>query len=220
MLHYHPDFKVDYEVKRGMYECLERLVRDLDVMSKIDFQLESFKSKSRLYGTPLAQLGLKTKTPSQWWESYGDEHPELQRFAIRVLSLTCSSSGCERNWSAFERVHTKKRNRLHQMTMNDVVFVMTNSRLTKKKDVRKTKEYTVDDLSSDDEWTVEENETLHGLDEEILLEVGASRGATIEVPPIDDDNDLEVPPIDDNENEDFLEDEDDYPMMNANDFVG
>ena len=106
------------------------------------------------------------------------------------------------------------------MTMNDVVFVMTNSRLTKKKDVRKTKEYTVDDLSSDDEWTVEENETLHGLDEEILLEVGASRGATIEVPPIDDDNDLEVPPIDDNENEDFLEDEDDYPMMNANDFVG
>jgi len=104
---------------------------------------------------------------------------------------------------------------------------MTNSRLTKKKDVRKTKEYTVDDLSSDDEWIMEENETLHGLDKDILLEVGASRGATIassindlEVPPIDDDNDLEVPPIDYNENEHFLEDEDDYPMINANDFVG
>ncbi len=104
MLHYHPDFKVDYEVKRGLYECLERLVGDLDVMGKVDLQLESFKTKSGLYGTPLAQLGLKTKTPSQWWESYGDQHPELQRFAIRVLSLTCSSSGCERNWSAFERV--------------------------------------------------------------------------------------------------------------------
>jgi len=114
--------------------------------------------------------------------------------------------------------------------MNDVVFVMTNSRLVKKKDVRKTKEYTIDDLSSDDEWTMEENETLHGLDEDILLEVGeddASRGATsgpsindLEVAPIDDDNDLEVPPIDDNENEDLLEEEDDYPMINMNDILG
>jgi hypothetical protein len=34
------------------------------------------------------------KTPAQWWDSYGDECPELQRFAIRVLSLTCTSSGC------------------------------------------------------------------------------------------------------------------------------
>ena len=53
MLHYHPDFKVDYEVKRGLYECLERLVGDLDVMGKIDLQLESFNTKSGLYGTPI-----------------------------------------------------------------------------------------------------------------------------------------------------------------------
>jgi len=59
---------------------------------------------SRVFGSQIAQHALKTKTPSQWWESYGDEHPKLQRFAIRVLSLTFSSSGCERNWSAFERV--------------------------------------------------------------------------------------------------------------------
>jgi len=102
MLYYHPDFKVDYEVKRGFYDCLERLVRDIHVMSKIDVQLESFKRKSRLYGTDIAKSALKTKTPSQWWESYGDEHPKLQRFAIRVL--ICSSSGYESNWSAFERV--------------------------------------------------------------------------------------------------------------------
>jgi hypothetical protein len=47
---------------------------------------------------------LEAKSDAKWWESYGDEHPELQKFAIRVLSLTCSSSGCERNWSAFEMV--------------------------------------------------------------------------------------------------------------------
>jgi hypothetical protein len=28
----------------------------------------------------------------------------LQKMAIRILSLTSSSSGCERNWSIFEGV--------------------------------------------------------------------------------------------------------------------
>lgn len=103
-MHYHPDFKADYEVKRGMYECLERMGGDIDEITKIDAQIEGFKSKSGFLGSEIAQRALKTKTPAQWWEQYGDALPELQRFAVRVLGLTCSSSGCERNWSAFERV--------------------------------------------------------------------------------------------------------------------
>ncbi|KAL6508787.1 hypothetical protein OROHE_021346 [Orobanche hederae] len=47
-----------------------------------------------------------------WWLQYGDETPELQGFAVRILSLTCSSPACERNWSTFNQIHTKKRNRL------------------------------------------------------------------------------------------------------------
>ena len=104
MLHYDPEFKVDFEVERGMYDYLERLVGDIDEMSKIDEQIESFKSKSGFCGSPIAQRTLKTKTPAQWWESYNYEHLELQMFVIRILSLTRSSSSCERNWNAFERV--------------------------------------------------------------------------------------------------------------------
>jgi hypothetical protein len=103
-MHYSPTFKADFEVKEGMYECLKRMVENRDERIKIDAQLEEFKSKARMFGGELATCALKTKTPAQWWESYGDSCPELQRFAIRILSLTCSSSGCERNWSAFERV--------------------------------------------------------------------------------------------------------------------
>jgi len=116
--------------------------------------------------------------------------------------------------------------------MNDVVFVMANSRLKKKKDVRKTKDYNMDDLASDDEWTVEENEASSSLDasyEELLLEVGenedASRGGG--VAPMDH---LEVPPIVDNdqgpkgedidENEDAMEDNDDYPTFDMKEFLG
>jgi hypothetical protein len=47
-----------------------------------------------------------------WWTSYGSRVPNLQKLAIRVLSQTCSSSRCECNWSVFEKIHTKKCNKL------------------------------------------------------------------------------------------------------------
>jgi hypothetical protein len=42
--------------------------------------------------------------PADWWMAYGDEAPELRNFAVKILSLTCSSSACERNWSTFSQV--------------------------------------------------------------------------------------------------------------------
>jgi len=39
--------------------------------------------------------------------------------------------------------------------MNDVVFVMANSRLAKKKKGRRTHEDEFDDLSSDDDWVLD-----------------------------------------------------------------
>jgi len=39
-----------------------------------------------------------------WWNIYGTDTPELKEIAMRVLNLTTSSSGCERNWSTFEMV--------------------------------------------------------------------------------------------------------------------
>ena len=41
---------------------------------------------------------------TDWWSTYGLQTPTLQHMAIRILNLTTSSSGCERNWSTFEMV--------------------------------------------------------------------------------------------------------------------
>ncbi|XP_057755663.1 uncharacterized protein LOC130974835 [Arachis stenosperma] len=123
--HYEPNFMVDdADIKIGLYSCLKKLVPNQ----------EERKKSSR-----------KTMLPAEWWDFYGDSCPELKKFAIRVLSLTCSSSGCERNWSAFEMVHTKRRNRLHKK-MNVLVYVMYNLKLK---------------VHSDDEWITEDaNENI------------------------------------------------------------
>nr|KYP32749.1 hypothetical protein KK1_046477 [Cajanus cajan] len=90
---------------------------------------------------------------------FGDHCPKLKGFSIRVLSLTCSSSRCERNWSSFEIVHTKRGNRLHLKKMNDLVYVMYNLKL-KSKVIRKTITLPFDDIQSDDEWIVEERDNV------------------------------------------------------------
>jgi len=63
---------------------------------------------------------------THWWDAFGSHCPELQRFAIHILSQTCSATRCERNWSVFERIHTKKRNRLDKKRLNDLVYVQYN----------------------------------------------------------------------------------------------
>lgn len=45
-----------------------------------------------------------TSLAAQWWDNFGTSAPNLQTMAIKILNLTTSSSGCERNWSAFEGV--------------------------------------------------------------------------------------------------------------------
>ena len=61
---------------------------------------------------------------AKWWSSYGTQAPTLQRMAIRILSLTASASGCERNWSCFERVSLPSSN-----SNMFVFFILELSRL-------------------------------------------------------------------------------------------
>ena len=105
--HYKPDFHADVNVKIGLYQCLDHLVPDMCERHKIDVQIGDFHYARGLFSYDVAKMAREKKAPAECWDAYGDECPELQRFAIRVLSLTCSSSGCERNWSAFEMVCSK-----------------------------------------------------------------------------------------------------------------
>jgi hypothetical protein len=82
----------------------------------------------------------------------------LQKFVVRVPSQNCSAFGCERNWSVFERFHTKKRNRLEQKWLNDLVFVPYNLWLRRNQLLNKrpyTDPIVLDDIDPTLEWVEE-----------------------------------------------------------------
>ena len=65
----------------------------------------------------------------EWWLQFGGDAPHLRKVAVRVLSQTTTSSGCERNWSTFALIHTKVRNRLSYRRLEKLVYVHYNMRL-------------------------------------------------------------------------------------------
>ncbi|XP_058105502.1 uncharacterized protein LOC131248982 [Magnolia sinica] len=79
---------------------------------------------------------------------------------MKILGLTCSTSGYECNWSTFEAIHTKKRNRLEQKNLNDLVFIQYNQKLRERFQTRKEKPGFFDpiclnELDADNKWLVE-----------------------------------------------------------------
>ncbi|XP_020524530.1 uncharacterized protein LOC110007503 [Amborella trichopoda] len=105
----------------GFNECLEKLVPDPNIQDKISIEeLISYKCSLMSFGKDMALRQRNKDEPAQWWRQHGSNAPNLQKMAMRILSLTTTSSGYERNWSSFEMVHTKRRNRLEQRKLNDL----------------------------------------------------------------------------------------------------
>lgn len=92
------------EVTEGLYKVIRRLIPIVNDQDKVMDELALYKNAEGLFGNQMAIRHRKSKAPAEWWGFYGASTPNLQQFAIKVLSLTCSASGCERNWSTFEHV--------------------------------------------------------------------------------------------------------------------
>lgn len=96
------------------------------------------------FASPSARLAALQGDPVSWWLSYGAQFPSLQKIAVKILSQTNTSSGSERNWSVFERIHTKLRNRLVSSRINDLVYVQYNLRLEQQRVQGKAKRHNID----------------------------------------------------------------------------
>ncbi|XP_062082381.1 uncharacterized protein LOC133788794 [Humulus lupulus] len=170
-----PNVSEHPEIKTGLYKCMDRLIKDQETYVKVDAQLDEYKYKRGLFGFRSSLTSYLTRPPVEWWDNFGDEVPELKSFATRVLGLTCSASACERNWSTFNQVHTKRRNRLSTKKMNSLVYIMYNKKLKHKffkKQSRREEDdpLIVENVSSDDEWVANPNDEEDG--DSRAIEVG------------------------------------------------
>lgn len=102
------------EVISGFHAMIERVYAG-DVAAQVNAisQHSVYRAGQGLFARPVAMAAAKEMSASRWWQAFGAHVPELQKVAIRVLSQVPSASACERNWSTFDFIHSKKRNRLH-----------------------------------------------------------------------------------------------------------
>ncbi|XP_047321201.1 uncharacterized protein LOC124925276 [Impatiens glandulifera] len=132
------------QAKEEVKQNFKKEENDIPILKIVDTKSKVYKNKSGNFSRKMAIAAYEKVNvyhdfdPVGWWSNYGGDTPNLQRMAMRFLSLTSSSSGCERNWSQFEGIHTKKRNRLETSRLNDLVYVKFNANLMKKKSKRET----------------------------------------------------------------------------------
>ncbi|XP_028797889.1 uncharacterized protein LOC114753361 [Neltuma alba] len=133
-------------------------------------QATTYREGKESFSKPSCQKAAQKLDPYEWWTYYGCSVLELQRVAMRILSQTSTSSGCERNWSLFERIHTKRRNRLEHKRLNDLVFTNYNLRLKHRSTLKKSKSYDpidYENIDMVDFWVAEEDPTLEFDDRDV-----------------------------------------------------
>ncbi|XP_076931764.1 uncharacterized protein LOC143597027 [Bidens hawaiensis] len=88
-----PEVRDDLEANDAVLDLIGVLFhKDYPLQTQIlSVELPIYKRKQEKFARPIA---LKA---SNWWETYGHSTPNLKKIAMRILSLTTSSSGCERN---------------------------------------------------------------------------------------------------------------------------
>ncbi|XLR32208.1 hypothetical protein S83_060108 [Arachis hypogaea] len=106
---------VDREKKPPMVYIYETILKAKECIMKIFLNDESklvpsqvqqkileeqalYKVGYGLFGSDFAKSQRKKISPAFWWRTYEHEAPDMRDLAInKILNLTCSASGCERN---------------------------------------------------------------------------------------------------------------------------
>lgn len=126
----------------GMSNGADACVRDLRTMlgrllpaheaQNARLSYAAFRAREGDFGSADAVADADSMPAHQWWDMYGQGHPELLKVAVRLLSQVSSACSCERSWSAYDFIHNRRRNRLTASRARDLVFVFTNGRLVER----------------------------------------------------------------------------------------
>ncbi|XP_057329227.1 uncharacterized protein LOC130670070 [Microplitis mediator] len=95
---------------------------------KVILDLGDYLTQQAVWGNKSLWSESKLLNPITWWELYFSSR-DLAKLAVIILSIPATSAACERNWSSFGHIKTKKRNRLTVQKTEKFVFVKSNLHL-------------------------------------------------------------------------------------------
>ncbi|CAA2972977.1 uncharacterized protein LOC111371555 isoform X1 [Olea europaea subsp. europaea] len=169
---YRPEFVPHPDVVRGLNACIVRLEPDSTRRISASMQISDFGSAKADFGTDLAISTRSELDPAAWWQQHGINSLELQKIAVRILSQTCSSFGCEHNWSIHDQIYGQRHNRLAQKKLNEVIYVHYNLRLRERQIRKRSCDLVASDCVLQEsllyDWIVETEKQALQEDEEIL----------------------------------------------------
>ncbi|XLS58861.1 hypothetical protein HN51_008616, partial [Arachis hypogaea] len=114
-----------------------------------------YKAGYGLFRSDFVKFQRKKISPGKI-RTYGHEVLNMRDFVIKILSLTCSAFGCERNWSIFEHIHTKK-NRLGHERMESLDFIKYNQQFIERYNLKDEADpIALNDIDECNEWLVGE----------------------------------------------------------------
>ena len=145
----------DEEISTERNKCLRRYFPDPEDRKKVSIEFSRFSSAADVFSNFDSIEDRWELDPKSWWVNYGSSAPLLQKLALKLLVQPSSSSCCERNWSTYSFIHSKRRNKLNPSRAEDLVYVHTNLRLLSrrsedyKQGASKMWDVRADDSSSD-----------------------------------------------------------------------
>ncbi|XP_057756366.1 uncharacterized protein LOC130975621 [Arachis stenosperma] len=124
------NYRESPDVMRALLDLvtLHCKVNNLDSVEAMK-EIHLYRDRKESFDRPEAIPAAKKLQPDEWWRLFSSSAPCLQKIAVRILSQASASSGCERNWSLFDQIHTIRRNRLEHDRLSDIVYVIYNLRL-------------------------------------------------------------------------------------------
>nr|KAJ0203449.1 hypothetical protein LSAT_V11C500279590 [Lactuca sativa] len=153
----YPQLQYDPDIMNAVHDFFDTLLCDNFEMQRqvVTIDLPKYKKKVDRFGCDLAIKNCRVNDakfdPASWWGLFGGTTPHLTKIAMKILSVTSSSSGCERNWSTFEGANK----------LNNLVYVQFNANLMGKNQKRKDRNMEVlleNDSISAQEWIVDVDE--------------------------------------------------------------
>ena len=107
----------------------ENYVKSIRRQNSIQQYIDIAGSECDTVAITTAEDSTKSNTILGYWRVFGASCPNLQGFAIKCLQQICSASVNETNWSQFDYVVPKRRNKLNVSTQEKLVYCYTNYKL-------------------------------------------------------------------------------------------